>query len=211
MRAPLRRTLAAASAVVLATSLGAVSALAATVTWTVSPGGGAGGLALGHLTDTTTGAKFDCRHQAVNLRFKKGSGQVSPIGIVIGFSTCAPRRGEAADRLPSANSSQKMEIRAASYDASTGVTTGKITGLQLSLSARHCDADVDGATASEGATLQFKYTNGTGDLSLFTTPSNLHFFNVSSSCSSVLNINNGDPATFHGIYHLSPAQIITSP
>jgi hypothetical protein len=92
------------------------------------------------------------------------------------------------------------------------VTTGRIVGIQILLSAHGCTVHVDGPTASEGGVLKFKYANGTGALSLWTGPgSNLHFFNVSSACSGTLNIKDGDPAYFHGTYNLGPVQTITSP
>jgi hypothetical protein len=217
MYAPLRTMLAAASAVALVTALSAVPAVATTTTWTVSPGGIAGADATGHLSDTSTGAKFPCRKQAEGERFKRGSGLVDPIGHVFGFSICTPHPGGSAPiaeplRIASLVSPNLIAV---SYDANTGVTTGRITGMQLLLSDNGCEADVDGATASQGGVLYFKYTNGTGILSLFTAGNDLHFFNVSSSCSSTLNINNGDRAAYHANFNLSQIpreqQTITSP
>jgi hypothetical protein len=217
MYAPLRTMLAAVSAVALVTALCAVPAVATTTTWTVSPGGISGGDAIGHLSDTSTGAKFPCRKQADGERFKKGSGLHNPIGHVFGFSTCTPHPGSPAPVAgpPRIASLVSPNVIAVSYDASTGVTTGRITGMQLFLSDNGCQANVDGATASQGGVLYFKYTNGTGILSLHTAGNDFHFFNVSSSCSSTLNINNGDRAAYHASFNLSQIpreqQTITSP
>lgn len=218
MHAPLRITLAALSAVVLVLGLTAVpAAVAAPATWTVSPGGVSGADATGHLSDTSTGAKFPCRKEAQDERFKRGSGRVNPIGHVIGFSMCTPHPGSP---VPSAGplkitSLVSPNVIAVSYDASTGVTTGRITGMQLLLSDNGCEASIDGKTASQGGVLYFKYTNGTGILSLFTAGNDMHFFNVSSSCASTLNINNGDRAAYHAKFNLSQIpreqQTITSP
>jgi hypothetical protein len=209
--------LAAASAVALVTALIAVPAVATTTTWTVSPGSVAGADATGHLSDTSTGAKFPCRNQAQDERFKRGSGLANPIGHVIGFSMCTPHPGSSAPGAepPRIVSLISPNVIAVSYDASTGVTTGRITGMQLLLSDNGCEADIDGATASKGGVLYFKYTNATSILSLFTAGNDLHFFNVSNSCSSTLNINNGDRAAYHANFNLSQipreAQTITSP
>jgi len=220
MRAPLITALAAASAAALAIGLGVVPAVAtatATATWTVTPGGGSGADATGHLSDTSTGAKFPCRKQAEGQRFKRGSGLVNPIGHVYGFSTCTPHPGTSAPGAapPRITSLVSPNVLAVSYDASTGVTTGRITDIQLPLSDNGCEVLIGGANASRGGTLYFKYTNGTGILSLFTSGNDMHFFNVSSSCSSLLNINNGDRATYHAKFNLSQIprekQAITSP
>lgn len=198
-----------AAAVLIGLSPG--PAEAATGTWTVSPGGVSGTGESGtpasvHLKDATTGLKIKCRsNQGLDVRFKRGSGLANPIGHVIAFSECTPPRGEAPSSIVSPT------VRAVSYDSSTGVTTGRITGIQMLLSWHGCDATVDGATASQGTVLHFTYTNGTGALSIFTAPGNLHFFNVSASCSGVLNIHDGDRATFHGRYTLAPVQAIASP
>jgi hypothetical protein len=191
--------------------LGPVPAGAATGTWTVSPGavsgtGTSGIPARVHLNDATTGVSIRCRgNQNLNVRFKRGSGLTNPIGHVIGFGECTAPRGAAPLSIVSPT------VRAVSYDASTGVTTGRITGIQMFLSWHGCSATVDGTTASQGTVLHFTYTNGTGALSIFTAPGNLHFFNVGASCSGVLNIHDGDRATFHGRYTFSPVQMITSP
>ena len=73
-----------------------------------------------------------------------------------------------------------------------------------------CTAMIDGtsATARDGR-VTFKYTDSTGRLTVLTTGSNLHIYDVSQGCLG--QSTTGDPATLSATYTVSPKQAITSP
>jgi hypothetical protein len=175
--------------------------MAAATTWTVSPGGASATTATGHLADTSTGKLLRCPDQSLHVHLKSGSGLAGTIGQVTFFGACSLRPvGDTAD----------WKIRAVSYDASSGVTTGRITGVIMVGSFHGCSFNVASRTSGEPGNLNFRYANQGSALSLSGTPS-LHFYGISGNCPSILGLSNGDPAAFHGVWDLSPSQAITSP
>lgn len=97
---------------------------------------------------------------------------------------------------------------AVSYSSSTGVTSGKITGLEGTVSATGCSATIAGTSATTPGTVKATYTNSTGVLKVKPTGGTLHVWNVS-GCEGL--INSGDPITMSAAYKVSPRQTMTSP
>lgn len=202
------RILLAAPAAVLAATLGGTTALAATTTWTVKPGGPfTGKSGTFKLKDTRTGSTVTCASSSLSGTLKSGSG-LSGTGLgsitAVGFTNCGGPLGFTfglrAGDLP-------WQLNAASYNAATGVVTGSISHIHISLSGPSCSAVVDGTSGSaSNGRVRFSYANGTGGLT--TTGGNLHFYDVQ-GCAGLFN--NGDPAKMTAHYTISPKQTITSP
>jgi len=184
---------------------------AAATTWTVRPGGpimAKSGTTT--LTDTKTGATLSCASSAATGSLKKGSG-LSGAGIgkvtSLTFTNCAA--GGVMFKVTASHF--PWHLNAVSFNATTGVTTGTITGIHAMVSSTvRCSAVIDGtsATANNGK-VKVTYTNSTGKLTVLTTGGNLHLYKVTSGCGGV--IHSRDPATFSASYAVSPKQTITSP
>ena len=199
------RILLAAPAALLVAALGATTALAAT-TWTVTPGGTFSGT--GKLTLSFGGGGFTCS-SSVAGKLRGGNGPGSHIGSItaMGLTDCAgppplqPVWTLQAGGLPWAMNAQ-------SYDSGTGTTTGKVTGLHLSVAGEGCAFTVDGTGGGkDNGKVTFTYTNGTHVLKLGK-PGNLHAYNIS-GCAGL--ISNGSPVGLAASYTISPPQKITSP
>jgi hypothetical protein len=96
--------------------------------------------------------------------------------------------------------SHVMGIRALSYDASTGLTTGVITDVHINLStaseAPACAGTIDGTGANRNdGKIHFSYDNTGGELH-FNVKSNLHANNVT-GCGGI--VNSGDAISYWGI------------
>lgn len=190
---------------------GVTTVLAAT-TWTVRPGG-AVSLKSGRfmLKDTRDGLSLNCQSSALGGTLKSGSGLPgTAIGSVtaVTITFCSVPFGFGftlrASDLP-------WHLNFSSYDATTGVVTGRISHLQLTLTLPGgiCTAVIDGTsgTASDGI-VKFTYTNKAARLKTLTTGSNLHFYNVKGCLGEIVT---NDPAAIAATYPVSPGQAITSP
>ncbi|GAA2132739.1 hypothetical protein GCM10009760_08060 [Kitasatospora kazusensis] len=202
-----KSTMVAAVALTAALGLTAGSASAAG-TWTATPGGAWTAKATTpKLTDTSTGTQLTCSSSSAAGTLQSGSG-LSGTGISsitsVGWTSCSGPFGitftVTANGLPWA-------LNAVSYNATTGVTTGTITGVKAHISGAGCTADFAGTSSTTAATLNGTYTNSSHTLSL--SGGNLHAYNVSGSCLGLLN--SGDAATYVANYVLAGAQTITSP
>jgi hypothetical protein len=204
------RILAAGGAAVLAAALGAAPALAAT-TWTIQPGGAitatSGTVAL---KDHKTGTVFVCRGSSTaSGTLRHGSGLPgSRVGSLsaVGIPRCIA--GGGLQLIPQATD-LPWHVNLSSYDAATGVVTGTVSHLQISMSFAGCSAVIDGTsgTASDGL-VRFTYTDSTGRLTVLAASGNLHFWNVSAGCLGI--VNSGDRATLGATFTVSPKQAITS-
>ena len=193
----------------LVIGVSAAPALAA-ITWTVTPGGSITATAgTTTLTDTKTGVALTCASSSAPATLKSGSGlSGSRIGSVtsISFNSCT---GPFGITFTVTSSHLPWHLNAKSFNSSTGVTTGTITGIHAMLSGPGCSATVDGTSPTKNnGTVAVTYTNSTGVLQVLTTGGNLHIFRVS-GCMGL--IASGDPASFSGSYTVSPKQTITSP
>jgi hypothetical protein len=205
-------TLLATAAVAATVGLAAGPALAGSgavaATWTVTPGGAVTGSAgTTTLSDSTTGTTLTCASSQAMGNLKGGSGLANPLGSItsLTFSNCTGPLGISF----STSVTGPFPLRGTAYNATTGVTTGKITKIHGSLSGPLCSATVDGTsdTAGNGA-VKIHYKNSTGQLQVLTTGGNLHIYDVN-GCFGL--INTGDTAAFSGTYTVSPKQTITSP
>src|SRR5262249_14710212 len=108
-----------------------------------------------------------------------------------------------------ANSHFPWSLTAVSFNSTTGVTTGTITGIHSALTGPGCSAVVDGtgATADNGM-VSATYTNSTGALKVLTTGGNLHIYSAS-GCYALTH--SADPATSSPTYTVTPKQPIPSP
>jgi|SRR5215470_1670351 len=190
--------------------IGLSAAPAVAATWTVKPGGpttATSGKAT--LTDTRSGVSLSCASSKGAATLKSGSG-LSGTGIgsitSLAFTSCT---GPGGLMFTVTNSHFPWSLNAVSFNSTTGVTAGTITGIHSTLTGPSCSAVVDGtgATADNGM-VSATYTNSTGALKVLTTGGNLHIYSVS-GCFGL--IHSGDPATFSATYTVSPKQAITSP
>jgi hypothetical protein len=179
----------AGGAAALAIGLGAATVAAATATWTVTPGAAFTnpGIAIhSHLTDATTGTTFLCQGVGIVGTLKSGSGLTNPLGQITaanGAGTGPLLCASSSTQFGMTFSHFPMDIRAVSYDASTGTTTGVITGIHITLStvsgAPACTGTIDGTgPAANNGTVHFSFLNSGGELH-FNVGGNLHAYNVS--------------------------------
>ena len=197
---------------VLAASLGAAPAQAHTATtWSVSPGGAATATATAGtvtLTDTSTGAVGTCASSKATGTVKKGSGLSGrDIGSVsaAAFGSCT-----ALGSVPLIITSRGLPWRISftSYNATTGVVRGTVSGVKVALTGS-CDAVVNGSSspAADGV-VSAVYNDRIGQLTFLSSGSNLHYWHVQ-HCDRL--INDGDPVALTASYMVRPVQHITSP
>jgi hypothetical protein len=197
----------AASAVAIGASAGV--ALAVAITFTITPGGNYSASAgTTKLTDTNTGSVLQCTSSKTTGTLKSGHGiSGTNLGSVktLTFSGCT---GPLGLTFTVTNSNFPWTLHGTAYNATSGVTTGNITGIKSHLSGPSCSANVAGATATSPGKVKVTYTNGTHKLKVLAGGGTLHVWNVS-GCAGL--IHSGDATTFTGTYLVSPAQKITSP
>jgi hypothetical protein len=205
------RILAAGGAAVLAAALAAAPALA-TITWTIQPGGAmtaaSGTVAV---KDTKTGTVITCVSSTGSGTLRSGSGlsgadagSLSAVSFVHCSAPGGPNDFLQAGGLP-------WHVNLSSYNAATGVVRGTIGKIHIALSqTASCTAMIDGTsvTARDGR-VTFRYTDSTGRLTVLTTGSNLHIYDVSQGCLGVFK--DGDPITLSTTYAVSPEQAISRP
>jgi hypothetical protein len=206
MRKGITATLAGASAIALSLALGVTAASATTaVTWTVSPGGSITASGSGQVKDTKTGTIAKCTSiKVTKATIKKGTGlKGAGLGTISAstFTGCTI----ATISVTVATANLPWKLNATSYNATTGVTTGTLTGVQLDASAPGCSATLEGTTATNGK-IKVTYTNSSGVLKLIGTGGNLTDEDVS-GCFGL--VNNGDPEDASGSLTVTPKQTIT--
>jgi hypothetical protein len=207
--------LAAGCAAVLAATLSAGPALAAT-TWTIHPGGTITAMSSGRFTvkDSTTGTVFTCLSATASGTLKRGSGLPgSRAGSLsaVGFTTCtSPGVNDTDFRFTVQATDLPWHVNLSSYNAATGVVTGTISHIQIMMSANGCTAVIGGTGSTPGdGQVQFTYTDSTGRVTVPATTGNLHFRNVNAGCLGLFD--RGDVARLGGAFTVSPKQVITSP
>lgn len=202
----------AGTAVLAASSGGAPAQAGAAATWTVSPGGAATATATAGtitLTDTSTGAVGTCASSKATGTVKRGSGlSGQDIGTVTAaaFGSCA-----ALGSVPMTVTSRGLPWRISftSYNATTDVVAGTVSGVKVVLTGSSCDAVVNGSggSAADGV-VSAVYNDRIGQLTFLSSGSNLHYWHVK-HCDRL--INNGDPVALTASYMVRPIQDITSP
>jgi hypothetical protein len=191
------------SAVLLATGAGV--AYAAT-TWTITPGGNIqGSSGKTTFTDASTGIVLTCTSTDGSATAKSGSGLTNPLasGLSASASNCTGPLGITftltAENLP-------WNISAASFDASTGVAKGTLSGIVIDLSGPSCSATIAGTTATSGGTVKGSYSDSTGQAKVSPTGGTLHVFNVD-GCEGL--IDSGDAIKLAAVYTITPKQTVT--
>jgi hypothetical protein len=145
---------------------------------------------------------------SIKAKLKSGSGLSGSIGSITSakFTHCRWVLGITmtlrATHLP-------WHLSARSYNASTGTTTGTITGIHITIAGLACAAVVDGTgPAKDDGRINFRYVNKTHKLTFPRSGGNLHYYKVN-HCMGI--VASGDSANLHATYTVSPAQKITSP
>jgi hypothetical protein len=196
-----------ATALMIGVGIGTAGAVDAT--WSVHPGGAITATAgTTTLKDTNTGTVLSCTSSSGAGTLKSGTGLAGTgIGSItsLGFSGCT---GPLGLTFTVTTSHFPYKLNATSYKATTGTTTGKIVGIEATLTGPGCSASVAGSTATTPGTVKVTYTNSTGILKILPTGGTLHVYNVS-GCAGL--INSGDASQFSGSYKVSGGQVITSP
>jgi hypothetical protein len=204
MRKRLTKVILTGGAAALAVSLSATAAMA--TTFTVSPGGAVSASGKGQVKDTKTGTVAKCTSIKMSATLKKGSGLAGAgIGTISSgsFTGCTI----ATVSVTVATQNLPWKLNAVSYNSTSGVTTGTITGIRLLATAPGCSATLQGTTATNGK-VKVTYSNSTGVLKLLGSGGNLTAANVSGCFGLVAN---GDPQHASGSLTVSPKQKITSP
>jgi len=195
-------------ATALAVGASAGVALAVAITFSITPGGNISASAgKTSLKDVNTGAVLSCTSSKSTGTLKSGHGiSGTNLGSIktLTFSGCTG----VGLTFTVINSGFPWTLHGTAFNATSGVTTGNITGIKSHLSGPGCSADVRGATATSTGKVKVTYTNGTHKLKVLASGGTLHVFNVN-GCAGL--INNGDATQFTGSYTVSPAQTITSP
>jgi hypothetical protein len=196
----------ATTAGVIAVSAGVAFAA---ITFTISPGGAITAKAgTTKLKDVNTGSVLQCTSSSSSGTLKSGSGiSGSNLGSItaLSFSNCT---GPLGLTFTVTNSGFPWTLSGSSFNSTSGVTTGHISGIRSHLSGPGCSADVAGTTATTPGKVKVTYTNSTHKLKVAAGGGTLHVFNVN-GCAGL--IANGDATQFTGTYTVSPAQTITSP
>jgi len=197
----------ATTALVVGVAVGTAAAL--NVTFSITPGGAITASAgKTTLKDVNTGSVLSCTSSSSSGTLKSGHGiSGSSLGTItaLSFSNCT---GPLGLTFTVTNSGFPWTLSGASFNATTGVTTGHIAGIKSTLTGPSCTAQVGGATAGSTGKVKVTYTNSTHKLKVLASGGNLHVFNVV-GCAGL--INSGDATQFSGTYTVSPAQTITSP
>jgi len=204
-----RKLLFTGSATALAIGASAGVALAVAITFSITPGGNvSASTSKTNFTDVVTSSVLACASSAATGTLKSGHGiSGTNLGSIktLTFSNCT---GPLALTF-TVTSHVPLTVHGTFFNATTGVTTGNITGIHLALSGPNCSVDIDGtADGANNGKVRVSYTNGTHKLKLLANGGNLHLYNVN-GCDSL--VNSGDATHFTGTYTVTPKQTITSP
>lgn len=204
-----RRILVTGAATAATIGASAGIALAVAITFTISPGGAITAKAgKTTLKDTKTGSTLSCSSSSSSGTLKSGKGiGGTNLGSItkLSFSNCV---GPLGLTFTVANKHFPWTLSGTSYNATSGTTTGFISGIESQLTGPSCSAFVAGTSATTPGKVKVTYTNGTGVLKVLPTGGTLHVWKVS-GCAGL--INTGDATQFSGSYTVSPKQKITSP
>jgi len=210
------RILLTGTAPVLAAVLGTatlayVPATAAT-TWTVRPGGAVtANFSQLILKDIRTGIEVTCP-SVLKATLASGTGlSGTGIGSVSSFTfgTCS---GPLSTSWTVTTNDLPFAMNAASYNTTTGTTTGSVSGTHGTFQGPSCLFELDGTGAGkDDGILAISYVNKTHKLSFVRTGSDLHAFDVMGGCGFLAGVNNGDSFALTGTGTVTPAQAITSP
>lgn len=207
------KTIAVAGAAAATLAIGIMPANAVG-TWTVTAGSAAAGRTIQvkgtttgaspqiHFTDTTTSTDLTCDSGTASGTTTTGSG-LSGTGIanINGATTtwvnCLGPLG--IHLTPTGHGTWK--INANTYNATTGLTNGTLTGANATVTGTGCSFTVKGS-------VPIAYRNSTQILQVKNTAANLTVSGVSGCFGAV---NNGDKASFSGSYKLKALNVPFNP
>ena len=204
-----RRMVLTGAATALVVGVGTSAALAAT-TWTVNPGGTSSFSGTAQVKDATTPPNVvaKCSSVKMTVTAKKGSGQSGTgLGTITkgSFSNCLI----STIKVTVAVKGLPWKLNAVSFNKTTGVTTGTISGIELLATGTGCKAELDGTGAGKhNGMTQVTYTNSTGKLALLGPGGNLHSYAVTGCFGLIMN---NDVQQAAGSGGVTPKQTITSP
>lgn len=201
----------AAPAAALAATLASTPAMAAT-TWTVRPGGAVTTkFSQLILKDIRTGIEVTCP-AVLKATLASGTGlSGTGIGSVSSFTfgTCA---GPLSTAWTLKTSDLPFAVNAASYNATTGRTTGSISRAHGTFLGPSCSFVLDGTGAGkDDGIFAIGYVNNTHKLTFVSTGSALHAYEVMGGCGFLAGVHDGDSFALTGTGTVTPAQAITSP
>jgi hypothetical protein len=154
------------------------------------------------LKDTNTGSVLTCTSSSSSGTLNAEGDPTLGTITALSFSNCT---GPLGLTFTVTNSGFPWKLTASAFNGTTGVTSGKISGIKAHLSGPSCSADVAGTTATTPGTVKVTYTNSSGVLKTSLTGGTLHIWNVS-GCAGL--IKTGDASQFSGSYTVSPKQTI---
>ena len=185
---------AATTAAVL--GLGANAAMA--TTFTVSPAGAVTATQSGSSTlkDVTTNNTLTCTGGSGKATLSASSNG-SPIGTItaLTYSGCT---GPLSLTFKVTANSLPYNLNVTSFNSSTGVSSGTITGINAALSGPSCTATVKG-------TVDASYSNSTGNLTV--SPDGSALTVTAASCLGI--VATGNVVDYNAVYSISPKQTIT--
>jgi hypothetical protein len=153
------------------------------------------------LKDTNTGSVLTCTSSSSSGKLNVEGDHTLGSITALSFNNCTGL----GLTFKVTSSGFPWKVTTSAFNATTGVTTGKINGILATLSGPSCSASVAGTTAATPGTVKATYTNSSGVLKALTTGGTLHIYNVS-GCAGLLN--SGDATQFSASYTVSPRQTI---
>jgi hypothetical protein len=186
------------SAATIAAVLGLGSNAAMATTYTVSPAGAVTATQSGSSTlkDVATNNTLTCTGGGGKATLSASSNG-SPIGTIsaLTYSGCT---GPLSLSFKVTANSLPYDLNVTSYNSSTGVSSGTITGINASLSGFACTATVKG-------TVDASYSNSTGNLTV--SPDGSALTVTAANCLSIVAA--GNVVDYNAVYSISPKQTIT--
>jgi len=190
----------AAGAAMIASAVFVGPAAAVPATWTITPGGSFTGTAGTTILEVQeSGVQLSCESAGATGEAKTGSGNSNPLATIsdTDFNTCTGPFG----LVFGVEHGGVWTLNGASYNATTGVTTGTIENIVADITGPGCIAQVTG-------TVDATYTNSTAELRVLP-----NFTLLVASVDPTENcfglINTGEHASFDGVYEVDPAQTIS--
>jgi hypothetical protein len=182
-----------------------ISGTASAATWTVTPGGnftGSAGTTLLEIQES--GIQLSCVSATAAGTAKSGTGLTNPLAQLpatpgVKFNNCQGPFGLTFDVIHVGT----WNLNAATYNATTGVTTGTLDNITANIVGPGCNATVTGL-------VNVTYTNGTHVLSVqpqFTLL--VAFVDPANNCLGLINQN--EHANFVGDFTITPGLTVTSP
>jgi hypothetical protein len=180
-----------------------VAATASTSTWTVLPGGAAASSGYVQVTVEETGVEIYCAEATGSGVLVTGSDNVNPIAEIsagdVAFAGCQGPFGATADLTPAGT----WELHTSGYDADSGISTGRIEGIDIAILGAGCDARLTGY-------VDVTYDNASDTVTLLPNPTvDISYVDTANNCLGL--IEQGQHLRPEASFVLGPGQDISSP